>query len=134
MVLLGSAAKIVRITNSRLPCLQSLLNYMPHVLSCPTCIRASRALCLTCPCVLWPTCSCALRVSHFTGSRVLRASWPTSSFVSRALCLTCSRASLVWRTFVPQVSCGLRFLVVLVFRAILLLLLVIPHLLQVFQA
>ena len=82
---------------------------MPNVLFashswCHTCPRASSAMCYTCS-----RASCA---SYLTSSRALR----------------------VLRTLVPHLSFALCFLVLLVLRAVCALLLLIPHLLQVFQA
>ena len=97
-------------------CCQSLLNYLPYVLSCPTCLVSYVPLCLTClvpyvPRALVPHVSRVLRslVSHVP--RALRASclvpfvllcptclvsyvlsFPMCSRISRASCPTCSCA------------------------------------------
>ena len=66
---------------------RSLLNYVPHVLPCPTCLKsttcthASNASCLT--------CSRALLALCLTRSRASRASYLTCSCASRALRLKC---------------------------------------------
>ena len=95
----------------------NLLNYLPYLLSCPTCSRALLALvpralrplvpyvlsclvpyvlsCLMCPkCCRASRASCAMccrasRVSCPTCSRALHGSRPTYIFSLRALCLTC---------------------------------------------
>ena len=93
----------------------SLLNYVPYVLSCPTCSRALRASCPTC-CralrALVPHVPPVLRVSCPTRSRALRALCPTCSRDPRASCLTCfscpacSHAPRALRVLVPYVlSC-----------------------------
>ena len=86
--------------------LWSLLNYLPHVLSRPTC---SRALLSTVP-----------HVPH-----AIRVVMPYLLRASHGSCLTCSCIS--------RVLC-LAFLVLRVPHAVRVLLLFIPHLLQVFLA
>ena len=97
----------------------SLLNYLPYMLSCPTCLvpyvllyptcsrvlvrlalhalvyyvfRASRTSCPTCSRALrasCPTCSHALRASCPMCSRATRASWPMCSCASHISCFMC---------------------------------------------
>ena len=82
----------------------SLLNYVPHVLSCPTCLalyllpcphvpRGIRASCLT--------CSFALRASYPTYSRASRVSYLTCSLMHHVTCTSrvlCLEFSLTART------------------------------------
>ena len=86
--------------------LWSLLNYLPHVLSCPTCSRALLSTVPHVPRSLRVIMPYLLRASH--------GSYLTCSCISRVLCLA--------------------FLVLRVPHAVRVLLLFIPHLLQVFQA
>ena len=125
----------------------SLLNYVPrmlswctclvtYVLSCPTCFLATSVSCHTCSRasrVLCHTCPLSWRASWHTCSRALRSSCPTFSRASRAPYLICSRTLRVLRTLAPHLSWALRFLLLLVPRAVCALLLLISHLLQVFQ-
>ena len=87
--------------------IRSLLNYVPYLLSCPTCPRASRTSC--------PTCSCALRASCPMCSRALRASCSTCPRASRAWCPTCSRAL---RALLPHLPRALRALLPYMPRAL----------------
>ena len=87
----------------------SLLNYVPYVLSCPTCLvpyvlscltcltcsRVSRASCPTCSRTFVPYVFRALRALCPMCSRASRASCPTCSRVLRAPCPTYSRAQCV---------------------------------------
>ena len=95
----------------------SLLNYVPYVLSCPTCLMPYVLLCLTClvPYVL----SC------------LTCLVPYVPFALGASCQTWSRVSRVLGALVPHVSCTL--LVLRLARTLRALLFLVPHLLQVFQ-
>ena len=83
--------------------IQSLLNYVPHVLSCTTCSRY--------------TCSHPSSALCLTSSRALHFSCRTCSRASRALYRKCTRASRILHTLVRHVSCTLRFLLVHVLRA-----------------
>ena len=85
----------------------SLLNYVPYMLWCPTCSRVLRA-----PVPHVPYMPCALRSS----------------------CQASSRVSRVLRALVPHLSCVLRVLGLLVPWTLRALLLLVPDLLQVFQA
>ena len=101
---------------------------VPYVLSCLTCLVPYVLSCLTCfvPYVLLcPTCLVPYMLSCLT------CFLPYVPFALRASCQTCSRVSRVLGVLVPQVSCALRVLGLAgTLRALLLL---VPHLLQVFQ-
>ena len=112
-------------------CSRSLLNYVPHVLSCLTFSRAVRALCptryvlhvlscLTCHTCLVPYVLLCLmgrlvpyvllrsRASYPTWCRAQRASCPTCSCVQHISCLTRSRllrASCFACTYASRASC-----------------------------
>ena len=110
---------------------KSLLNYVPYMLSCATYPRTSRASCSTCyraprdlvPYVLsFPTCFVPYVARALRASSALHAS-----------CHTCSRVSRVLRALEPHASCALRVFRLLVPRTLRLLVLLVPHLLQVFQ-
>ena len=98
----------------------NLLNYVPHVLPCATCLVPYVLSYFTCLVPYLLSCPCAWRVWCLTCSRTLRASW-----------ITCTCASC---TLVPHVSCALSFLGLLVPCSVVGFLFLIPDLLQLFQA
>ena len=115
-------------SNSLLNCVPYMLSFptclMPHApralrASCPTCSRGLRALCTTCPRALSALCLTCLV--------------PYMSFALPASCKTYSRVSRVIGALVPQMSFALRVLGLLVPWTLRALLLLIQHLLQVFQ-
>ena len=94
---------------------ESLLNYVPYVLSCPTCLVPYVLSYSTCPRASCPTCSRTLRASCPTYSRAPHASCPMCF-----LCPRCSHAPRVLRALVLYVlvSRTIRALVPYVHRAL----------------
>ena len=132
--------------SAKLRALRALVLYVPRA-SCPTCSRTLRASCLTCsraPRASCLTCSCAASASC---SRVSSASCPKCLVPYVPSCLTCLvpyvLCCLTW--LVPYMLSCLRALGVLVShvpcallvlglaRTLRALLLLGPHLLQLFQ-
>ena len=90
-------------------------------------------------CVLVPYVPCALRALVPYVPRTLHALVPYVLFalgprVLHALCQPCFRVSRVFRAGIPHVSCVSRVLGLLVPRTLCALALLVPHLLQMFQA
>ena len=113
--------------------LKSLLNYVPYVLSCPTCLVSYVPSCFTC---LVPYVPRALRVLCLTClvPNVLSCLTCLVSYVPFALgasCQTCSCVSRVLGALVTHVFYAL--LILGLARTLRALLLIVPHLLQVFQ-
>ena len=136
--------------------LLSLLNYVPYVLPCPTCLvpyvlRALRALVSHALCALHaflPHVPRSLRALVPYVPRAVRALVPYLLLcLPCLLCLfpyvpcdlrvsyqTCSRVSRVLCAVVPHVSCALCVLELLMPRTLCALALLVSYLLQVFQA
>lgn len=111
----------------------SLLNYVTHVLSCPSCLLPHVLLCLTClvrhvlyilSCLTGlvpqvPRVSCVPGALRPTCSRNSRVSCPTRSCASNTSCPTCCRAQRTSTSLVPHLSCALQALHPMCSRALL---------------
>ena len=84
--------------------LLSLLNYMPYVLSRPTCLVPQVLLCIVPYVFSCLTCLVPYVLSCLACSCTSRASCRTYSGASLTSCLTCSHVSRVSRDLVPH--CG----------------------------
>ena len=126
----------VYLESAKLRALRALVPYVPRALRAPVPYvpRALRALVPHVPRALRAPVSCESRALVPYVPRALRAlvpHVPYAPFALRVLCQTCSRVSRVLGALVPHVSCAL--LVLGLARTLRAFLLLVPHLLQVFQ-